>query len=64
MQGHFQVKHPSSMEDYVGVQIVRSDDGKKAWLGQPTIIKRSGDSCKEENDYYTRNSIANWWKGG
>ena len=23
----------------LGVQIVQSDDGKKAWLGQPTIIK-------------------------
>ena len=28
-----------SLEDYLGVQIVQSDDGKKAWLGQPTIIK-------------------------
>ena len=27
------------MEDFLGVQIVQSDDGKKAWLGQPTIIK-------------------------
>ena len=27
------------MEDYLGVQIVQCDDGKKAWLGQPTIIK-------------------------
>ena len=33
LQGHFQVK------DYLGVQIVQSDDGKKAWLGQPTILK-------------------------
>ena len=39
MQGHFQVKDPTSLEDYLGVQIVQSDDGKKAWLGQPTIIK-------------------------
>ena len=38
MQGHFQVKDPTSMEDYLGVQIVKSDDGKKALLGQPTII--------------------------
>ena len=22
-------------KDYLGVQIVQSDDGKKAWLGQP-----------------------------
>ena len=28
-----------SLEDYLGVQIVQSDDGKKARLGQPTIIK-------------------------
>ena len=39
LQGHFQVKDPTSLEDYFGVQIVKSDDGKKAWLGQPTIIK-------------------------
>ena len=39
LQGHFQVKDPMSLEDYLGVQIVQSDDGKKAWLGQPTITK-------------------------
>ena len=39
LQGHFQVKDPTSLEDYFGVQIVQSDDGMKAWLGQPTIIK-------------------------
>ena len=39
LQGHFQVKDPTSLEDYLGVQIVQSHDGKKAWLGQPTIIK-------------------------
>ena len=39
LQGHFQVKDPTCLEDYLGVQIVKSDDGKKAWLGQPTIIK-------------------------
>ena len=39
LQVHFQVKDPTSLEDYLGVQIVQSDDGKKAWLGQPTIIK-------------------------
>ena len=38
LQGHFQVKDPRSLEDYLGVQIVQSYDGKKAWLGQPTII--------------------------
>ena len=39
LQGHFQVKDPTSLEDYLSVQIVQSDDGEKAWLGQPTIIK-------------------------
>ena len=34
LQGHFQVKDPTSLEDYLGVQIMQSDDGKKAWLGQ------------------------------
>ena len=38
LQGHFQVEDPTSLEDYLGVQIVQSDDGKKAWLEQPTII--------------------------
>ena len=35
----FKVKDPTSLEDYLGDQIVHSDDGKKAWLGQPTIMK-------------------------
>ena len=39
LQGHFQVKDPTSLEDYLGVQIVQSDDGKKAKLGQPMIVK-------------------------
>ena len=33
MQGHYQVKDPTSLEDYLGVQIVQSDDGKKALIG-------------------------------
>ena len=39
LQGHFEVKDPTRLEDYLVAQIVQSDDGKKAWLGQPTIIK-------------------------
>ena len=27
--GHFQVEDPTCLEDYLGVQIVQSDDGKK-----------------------------------
>ena len=37
-QGHLQIEDPTSLEDYLGVQIVQSDDGKTAWLGQPTIM--------------------------
>ena len=33
------MKDPTRLEDYLGVQIVQSDDCKKAWLGQPTIIE-------------------------
>ena len=33
------MKDPTSLEDYLGVQIVQSDDDMIAWLGQPTIIK-------------------------
>ena len=32
LQGHFQVKDPTTLEDYLDVQIVQSDDGNKAWL--------------------------------
>ena len=39
LQVQFQVKNPTRLEDYLAVQIVQSDDGKKAWLGQPTTIK-------------------------
>ena len=38
MQGHFQVKDPASLEDYLGVQIVRSDNGKKpGWDSQQLL---------------------------
>ena len=33
LQGPFHVKDPTSLEDYLGVQIVQSDDGKRAWWG-------------------------------
>ena len=39
LQGHFLVKDPTSLEDYFGVQIVQSDDGKKACFEQTTIMK-------------------------
>ena len=39
LQGHFQITDPTSFEDYLGVQIVWSDDGKKAWLGNQQLLK-------------------------
>ena len=33
------MKDPTSLEDYLGVQIVQSENGKKTWLRQRTIIK-------------------------
>ena len=27
------------LEDYLGVQVIKTKNGKWAWLGQPTIIK-------------------------
>ena len=35
----FEVKKPTMLEDYLGVQVIKSKYGEKAWLGQPTIIK-------------------------
>ena len=39
LQGHFQVKDPTSLEDYSGVQIVQSDDGKKADGGDQELLR-------------------------
>ena len=39
LQQSFEVKAPTSLEDYLGVQVIKSKNGEKAWLGQPTIIK-------------------------
>ena len=39
LQQSFEVKSPTTLEDYLGVQVIKSKNGEKAWLGQPTIIK-------------------------
>ena len=57
LQGHFQVKDSTSLEDYLGVQIVQSDDGKKGWLGQPTYKSLEKQFGERENDSHTRNTI-------
>ena len=69
LQCHFQVKDPTSLEDYLCVQIVQNDDGKKAWLGQPTIIKslekQFGEKvAKKKMTITPGNTRVYWWKGG
>ena len=38
-QQSFEVRAPTTLEDYLGVQVIKSKNGEEAWLGQPTIIK-------------------------
>ena len=38
LQGHFQVKDPTSLEDYLGVQIVQSDMARRlGWDSQQLL---------------------------
>ena len=39
LQQSFEVKSPTTLEDYLGVQVIKKKNGERAWLGQPTIIK-------------------------
>ena len=39
LQQSFEVKKPTTLEYYLGVQVTKSKNGKLAWLGKPTIIK-------------------------
>ena len=39
LQQSFEVKPPPTLDNYLGVQVIKSKNGEKAWLGQPTIIK-------------------------
>ena len=38
MKQYFDIKKPTTLDDYLSVQVIRSKDQKRAWLGQPTII--------------------------
>ena len=40
LQQSFEVKPPETFENYLGVQVIKTKNGEKAWLGQPTIMKR------------------------
>ena len=39
LQQSFEVKAPTALEDYLGVQVIKGKNGEEASLGQPTIIK-------------------------
>ena len=38
LKQYFDIKKPITLDDYLGVQVIESEDMKRAWLGQPTII--------------------------
>ena len=38
LKQYFEIKKPTTLDDYLGVQVIKSEDQKSAWLGQPTII--------------------------
>ena len=38
LKHYFDIKKPTTLDDYLGVQVIKSKDKNRAWLGQPTII--------------------------
>ena len=38
LKQYFDIKKPITLDDYLSVQVIKSEDMKRAWLGQPTII--------------------------
>ena len=38
LKQYFDIKKPTTLDDYLNVQVIKSKDKKKAWLSQPTII--------------------------
>jgi hypothetical protein len=43
----FNITEAVDLHDYLGINIVRSDDERKIWMGQPTIIKSLEDKFGE-----------------
>ena len=64
LQGHFQVKEPTRLEDCLGVQIVQSEMATRPGWDSQQLLRVWRKSSKEENDSYTRNTRVYWWKGG
>ena len=57
----FDIKKPTTLDDYLSVQVVKSEDMKRAWLGHATIIdankeiwKGSGETTNNINTRNTR----------
>jgi hypothetical protein len=48
IKSYFNITEAADLHDYLGIQIVKSKDGKKLWLGQPTIIKSLKDKFGEQ----------------
>ena len=38
LKQYFDIKKPTTLDDYLRMQVIKSEDMKRAWLGQPTII--------------------------
>ena len=49
---YFEITKPTTLDDYLSVQVIKSEDQKRAWLGQPTIIdaltKKFGKEVEEQ----------------
>ena len=53
LKQYFDIKKPTTLYDYLSVQVIKSEDVKRAWLGQPTIIdalmKKYGKEVKKQH---------------
>ena len=38
LKQYFDIKKPTTLDDYLSVQVIKSEDMRRTWLGQPTII--------------------------
>ena len=38
LKQYIDTKKPTTLDDYLSVQVIKSEDMKRAWVGQPTII--------------------------
>ena len=38
LKQYFDIKKPTTLDDYLSVRVIKSEDMKRGWIGQPTII--------------------------